>query len=60
MCIFMQLINMSNIRDVFDKKIGSKVLRMWRHMSTLTVFRGISAIFVGVSLSVQANSYVDR
>lgn len=60
MCIFMQLINMSNIRDVFDKKIGSKVLRMWRHMSTLTVFCGISAIFVGVSLSVQANSYVDR
>lgn len=56
----MQLINMSNIRDVFDKKIGSKVLRMWRHMSTLTVFCGISAIFVGVSLSVQANSYVDR
>lgn len=59
MCMFIQLINMSNIRDVFDKKIGSKILRTWRHMSTLTVSHGLSAIFVGIPLSAQANSYVD-
>jgi len=50
---------MSNIRDVFDEKIGSKILRMWRHMSSLVIFCGLSDIFVGVSLSVQANSCVD-
>lgn len=50
---------MSSTRDVLDKKIGNKVLRKWRHISTFTVFHGLSAIFVGISLSVQADSYAD-
>lgn len=44
---------------MFDKVVGSKILRTWRHMSAFTAFPGLSVVFVGISLSVQANVCVD-